>query len=105
MGTARAQFVGVPKPAALLIAVDKRYQRMVVTVDGQPRFKWSVSTGARGYATEHQCVARGKPVIHSLNRCLGNYGHGFAPDSDIQIERECSRPRQGLAYLSPMSVS
>ena len=50
MGTARAQFVGVPKPAALLIAVDKRYQRMVVTVDGQPRFKWSVSTGARGYA-------------------------------------------------------
>jgi L,D-transpeptidase catalytic domain len=24
---------------------------MVVTVDGQPRFKWWVSTGARGYAT------------------------------------------------------
>jgi hypothetical protein len=58
MGTARAQFVGVPKPAALLIAVDKRYQRMVVTVDGQLRFKWSVSTGARGYATASNSALR-----------------------------------------------
>jgi L,D-transpeptidase-like protein len=51
VGTARAQFVGIPKPAPLLIAVNKHDQRMVVTVDGQPRFKWRVSTGAQGYAT------------------------------------------------------
>ena len=51
VGTARAQFVGIPKPSPLLIAVDRRDQRMVVTVDGQPRFKWGVSTGERGYAT------------------------------------------------------
>jgi lipoprotein-anchoring transpeptidase ErfK/SrfK len=51
VGTARAQFVGIPKPAPLLIAVNKHDQRMVVTVDGQPRFKWRVSTGAQGFAT------------------------------------------------------
>ena len=51
VGTVRAQFVGVLKPVPLLIAVDKRNQRMVVTVDSQPRFKWWVSTGAPGYAT------------------------------------------------------
>ena len=51
MGTASTRFVGIPKPAPLLIAVDKHDQRMVVTVDGQPGFKWRVSTGARGYAT------------------------------------------------------
>src|SRR6516165_8754670 len=48
---ALAQFVGVPKPAPIVITVDKRDQRMVVTVDGQPRFKWGVSTGMRGFDT------------------------------------------------------
>ena len=51
MGTARAQFIGIPKPAPIVVTVTKSDQRMVVAVDGQPRFKWWVSTGARGYAT------------------------------------------------------
>ena len=49
--TARAQFVGIPKPAPIVVTVTKNDQRMVVAVNGQPRFKWWVSTGARGYAT------------------------------------------------------
>jgi hypothetical protein len=51
MGTARAQFAGIPKPAPIVVTVTKSDQRMVVAVNGQPRFKWWVSTGARGYAT------------------------------------------------------
>ena len=50
-GTARAQFVGIPKPASIIVTVTKSDQHMIVTVDGKPHFKWSVSTGARGYAT------------------------------------------------------
>ena len=50
-GTARAQFVGIPKPASIIVTVTKSDQHMIVTIDGKPRFKWSVSTGARGYAT------------------------------------------------------
>ena len=51
IGTARAQFVGVPKPAPIVVTVTKSDQRMVIAVNGQPRFKWWVSTGARGHAT------------------------------------------------------
>ena len=51
MGTARAQFIGIPKPAPIVVTVTKSDQRMVVAVAGQPRFRWWVSTGARGYAT------------------------------------------------------
>jgi lipoprotein-anchoring transpeptidase ErfK/SrfK len=51
IGAADAQFVGIPKPAPIVVTVTKSNQHMVVTVDGQPRFKWPVSTGARGYAT------------------------------------------------------
>ena len=40
MGTACAQFVGIQKPAPIVVTVTKSDQRMVVTVDGQPRFKW-----------------------------------------------------------------
>ena len=32
---------------------------MVVTVDGQPGFKWRVSTGARGYATPSSRYKKG----------------------------------------------
>jgi hypothetical protein len=37
--------------ATLLINVDKSAQRMTVTVDGQQRYVWPVSTGAQGYDT------------------------------------------------------
>ncbi|ACA16326.1 ErfK/YbiS/YcfS/YnhG family protein [Methylobacterium sp. 4-46] len=40
-----------PARADLLVAVDKAAQRMTVTVDGQERYTWPVSTGAAGYAT------------------------------------------------------
>ncbi|TXN02796.1 L,D-transpeptidase [Methylobacterium sp. WL103] len=41
---------GSPK-AEVFITVDKAVQRMIVTVDGQPRYDWPVSTGADGYDT------------------------------------------------------
>ncbi|GEP00970.1 L,D-transpeptidase [Methylobacterium haplocladii] len=37
--------------AELRIDVDKASQRMTVTVDGQPRYTWPVSTGVSGYDT------------------------------------------------------
>jgi lipoprotein-anchoring transpeptidase ErfK/SrfK len=48
---ALAQFVGVPKPAPVTIMVTKRDQKMVVTVDGKPKYNWWVSTGRRGFDT------------------------------------------------------
>jgi hypothetical protein len=37
--------------ANILITVDKTVQRMTVTVDGEPRWTWPVSTGRAGHAT------------------------------------------------------
>jgi hypothetical protein len=37
--------------ADVLITVDKATQRMSVSVDGQPRYAWSVSTGKAGHET------------------------------------------------------
>jgi len=37
--------------ASILIRVDKPSQTMTVSVDGQMRYRWPVSTGATGYST------------------------------------------------------
>jgi hypothetical protein len=37
--------------ASILIKVDKPTQTMTVSVDGQMRYRWPVSTGATGYST------------------------------------------------------
>ena len=41
----------LPVSAEVLVSVDKSEQRMTVTVDGQPRYSWPVSTGAENYDT------------------------------------------------------
>lgn len=41
----------VPAEAGIDITVDKTTQKMVVTVDGQIRHEWPVSTGRSGYGT------------------------------------------------------
>jgi hypothetical protein len=40
-----------PARANLLITIDKTAQQMTVTVDGDPRYVWPVSTGRAGYNT------------------------------------------------------
>ncbi len=40
-----------PARASILITVDKLAQQMTVTVDGDPRYIWPVSTGRDGYDT------------------------------------------------------
>jgi lipoprotein-anchoring transpeptidase ErfK/SrfK len=40
-----------PAAADVVITIDKSTQRMTIAVDGLNRWKWPVSTGARGYDT------------------------------------------------------
>ncbi len=40
-----------PARANILITIDKSAQQMTVTVDGEPRYIWPVSTGRAGYDT------------------------------------------------------
>lgn len=48
---ALALCAATPSRADILISIDKSAQQMTVTVDGDPRYIWPVSTGARGYDT------------------------------------------------------
>ncbi len=41
----------LPVSADVVITIDKSAQRMTVAVDGATRWRWPVSTGARGYDT------------------------------------------------------
>jgi lipoprotein-anchoring transpeptidase ErfK/SrfK len=41
----------LPAAAGVVITIDKSAQRMTVAVDGANRWRWPVSTGARGYDT------------------------------------------------------
>ena len=43
--------LATPARANILITVDKSAQQMTVTVDGDPRYIWPVSTGRAGYST------------------------------------------------------
>ena len=48
-----AVFLGMANPvsAAVLVTIDKTTQRMTVSVDGERRYTWPVSTGRAGYGT------------------------------------------------------
>lgn len=48
---ALASVIAPTARANILIAVDKSTQQMSVSVDGAPRYQWSVSTGRAGYGT------------------------------------------------------
>jgi hypothetical protein len=96
-GAARAQFVRIPKPASIIVTVSKSDQHMIVTVDGKPRFKWSVSTGARGYATPS-----GHCKVSWLDEHHKSKQYNDAPDalrdflrcgqSHPWLRRQCRRP-------------
>lgn len=43
--------LAVPASANIMIVIDKSAQKMTVTVDGQERYVWPVSTGRGGYDT------------------------------------------------------
>jgi len=110
MDTARAQFVGIPKPAPIVVTVSKSDQRMIVTVDGQLRFKWGVSTGMRGFDTprgsykvswldEHHRSKQynGAPMPYSIFFDNGRAIHGFAGGVGGPASHGCVRLSTGNA--------
>lgn len=107
---ALAQFVGVPKPAPVIIAVTKRDQKMVVTVDGKPKYSWWVSTGMRGFDTprghykvswldEHHKSKQynDAPMPYSIFFDNGRAIHGFAGGTGRPASHGCVRLSTGNA--------
>jgi lipoprotein-anchoring transpeptidase ErfK/SrfK len=51
LGLSLACAASKPALANILIQIDKLTQTMTVSVDGEPRYRWRVSTGATGFST------------------------------------------------------
>jgi L,D-transpeptidase catalytic domain len=70
--------LAAPAYANIVISVNKSTQRMLVSVDGQTRYDWPVSTGRAGYDTPSGVykINRMDPDHHSKE-----YDEAFMPDS------------------------
>jgi L,D-transpeptidase catalytic domain len=54
--------------AEIFVSVNKSTQRMTVSVDGQERYSWPVSTGMAGYATPNGSFAASRLVKEHYSR-------------------------------------
>ena len=103
----------VAAQAAVVIVVDKAAQRLTVTVDGQPRYEWPVSTGRWGYRTpngnyrperlERQWYSRKydwSPMPHSIF-----FHHGYAIHGSNEVSRLGRPASHGCIRLHPKNAA
>jgi lipoprotein-anchoring transpeptidase ErfK/SrfK len=105
--------VATPVRASVVIQVDKSSQQMSVSVDGVPRYRWSVSTARAGYSTPSgtyrpERLARtwfsrlyyNSPMPHSIFF----YG-GYAIHGSYEISRLGGPASHGCIRLHPSNAA
>jgi lipoprotein-anchoring transpeptidase ErfK/SrfK len=99
--------------AAVVVQIDRAAQRMAVSVDGEPRYTWRVSTARRGYITppgtyHPEMLARrwfsrkyyNSPMPHSIFF----YG-GFAIHGSYEISHLGRPASHGCVRLDPENAA
>ena len=102
-----------PASADVVVQIDKASQRMSVSVNGQPRHTWPVSTGRSGYGTPSgvfhpQMMARrwfsrkyyNSPMPHSIF-----FYHGFAIHGTTELRRLGGPASHGCVRLHPSNAA
>ena len=102
-----------PAFADVVVHIDKFSQRMSVSVNGQPRHAWRVSTGRNGYGTPSgvfapQMMARrwfskkyyNSPMPHSIF-----FYHGFAIHGTNDLRRLGGPASHGCVRLHPSNAA
>jgi lipoprotein-anchoring transpeptidase ErfK/SrfK len=102
-----------PAAADVVVQIDKASQRMSVSVNGQPRYTWPVSTGRSGYGTPSgvfhpQMMARrwfsrkyyNSPMPHSIF-----FYHGFAIHGTTELRRLGGPASHGCVRLHPSNAA
>ena len=102
-----------PAQANVMIAVDKSRQQMSVSVDGVPRYRWSVSTGRAGYGTPNgtyhpQRLEKSwfskeyynSPMPHSIF-----FHGGYAIHGSYEIDRLGGPASHGCIRLHPANAA
>jgi len=95
--------------AAVVVEVNRSSQTMSVVVDGEPRYRWRVSTGRRGYGTPSgtyhpQSMARSwfsreyynSPMPHAIF-----FHRGYAIHGTYEIARLGGPASHGCIRLDP----
>ena len=103
----------LPASADVVVQIDKASQRMSVSVNGQPRHTWPVSTGRSGYGTPSgvfhpQMMARSwfskkyynSPMPHSIF-----FYHGFAIHGTTELRRLGGPASHGCVRLHPSNAA
>jgi hypothetical protein len=99
--------------ASILVTIDKSQQRMTVSIDGIPRYRWAVSTGRAGYGTPSgiyrpQHLARkwfskkyyDSPMPYSIF-----FHGGFAIHGSYEIARLGGPASHGCIRLHPANAA
>jgi lipoprotein-anchoring transpeptidase ErfK/SrfK len=113
LGAAIAIMTASATSAAIVITVDKSSQQMDVSVDGVPRYSWSVSTGRAGYGTpsgsyhpqrlEKSWFSReyyNSPMPHSIF-----FHGGYAIHGSYEINRLGGPASHGCIRLHPANAA
>ena len=113
LGAAIAIMTASATSAAIVITVDKSSQQMAVSVDGVPRYSWSVSTGRAGYGTpsgtyhpqrlEKSWFSReyyNSPMPHSIF-----FHGGYAIHGSYEINRLGGPASHGCVRLHPSNAA
>lgn len=98
-----------PACADVVVHIDKSSQRMSVTVNGQPRYSWPVSTGRSGYGTPSGVFAPQMMARHWYSRKYYNspmpysifFYHGFAIHGTNDLGRLGGPASHGCVRLHP----
>ncbi len=100
--------------AQVVITVDKAAQRMTVTVNGEERYSWPVSTGMAGYATPAGSFVPSRLVREHYSREWDNApmphsifftDQGHAIHGSNATGRLGSRASHGCVRLSPANAA
>jgi lipoprotein-anchoring transpeptidase ErfK/SrfK len=98
-----------PAHAGVVVQIDKSSQRMAVSVDGNPRYNWPVSTGANGYGTPSGVFQPQTMARHWFSRKYYNspmpysifFYYGFAIHGTNDISRLGGPASHGCVRLHP----
>ena len=106
-------FISPSGHASVLVHIDKSHQRMTVSVDGQARHSWPVSTGRAGFGTPSGTFAPQRLARRWFSRKYYNspmpysifFHGGFAIHGSTEIRRLGGPASHGCVRLHPIHAA
>ena len=114
LAAALALLSAAPACAKMLIAIDQSTQHMTVSVDGEVRYSWPVSTGRAGYSTPNGTFRPNRMEISHFSQVFDNapMPHsifftqaGHAIHGSLEVRHLGSAASHGCVRLSPANAT